>query len=401
MQNEKKKVFEKNITLGSAIVLIVIAIAAALTLLNFKTAVGVVVWLFKILSPFLIGLAIAFIVNILMTALEERLFSPLNRYNFWNKIKRIVCMLLSFILIIGLVVLLMLLIVPQLHSSLATLTSNLPKYAQNLQSSFNAFMHKYNFTWADIQSIHIDWQSIIKHTTDFVTNLTPQVAIIAGNITTGIFNFLMGIFFALYMLIGKEKIFKNVRKTHLAFLGEVRTQRACEIAALTNKIFKSFIVGQLTEALVLGILYFIATSLFKMPYALLISVIMAIGGIIPMFGPIIAALPSAFILLMVDPASALVFIMIAIVIQQLEGNFIYPFIVGDSIGLPAIWVLLSILVGGSLFNTLGMVLAVPLASVLYALLKHAVAKRLPAPPPIPENTPMIASPTENKAQKRI
>ncbi|MBQ4159955.1 MAG: AI-2E family transporter [Clostridia bacterium] len=387
MQNEKKKAFDKNISLGNAVLLIIVAIVTAFTLMNFKTAVAVVGWLFRILSPFLIGLAIAFSVNILMTAFEDRVFTPLNRYKFWCKIKRIVCMLLSFIIIIAIITLLLLLIVPQLQKSLTTLAISLPGYITNLQATLNTTLDSYNMSLDDFKNIQIDWQSILKHATDFVKNLTPQVATIAGSITTGVFNFLMGIFFALYMLIGKEKILKNIRRTYLAFFGEKRTQRACEIVALSHRIFKNFIVGQLTEALILGVLYFIAASIFKMPYALLIAVIMAIGGIIPMFGPIIAAVPSTFILLMIDPASALVFVIMSIVIQQVESNFIYPFIVGDSIGLPAIWVLFSILVGGSVFGGVGMFLSVPIASVLYALLRENVNARLAPPAVVKEENP--------------
>ncbi len=383
MQTDKKKKFEKNITLGQAILLIVAAVTVAFLLLNFKTAMTVLAWIFGILSPFLIGLALAFVVNILVVALENRVFAPLTRYKFWNKIKRGVCVLLAFILIIALITLLLLIIVPQLRESLLTLGSNLPGYVQGLQGTFNALMQKYNFSMRDLQQLQIDWQAILTYASDLVKNLTPQVATVAAGITSGVFNFLMGIFFALYMLFGKEKLLKALRRTSLAFLGEARTKRAGEIAALTHKVFKNFIVGQLTESLILGVLYFIAATIFRMPYALLLAVIMAVGGLIPMFGPIIATVPCVFILLMVNPTSALVFVIMAIVIQQLESNFIYPFVVGDSIGLPAIWVLFSILVGGSIFGALGMVLAVPVASVFYALLRESVNTRL-APPPAPK-----------------
>ncbi len=383
MQPEKKKFTDKNITLGQTAILIVVAITAAFVLLNFNSAVSAFGRLIGILSPFLIGLALAFTVNILVVALEDRVFAPLTRYTFWNKIKRGVCVLLSFILIIAIITLLLLIIVPQLRESLVTLSDNLPGYIQQLQKTCNTLMEKYNLSMRDLTQLQIDWQAILTYASSIIKNLTPQVATMAAGITSGVFNFLMGIFFALYMLFGKEKIFSGLQRTMRAYLGEARTQRATEIAALTHKIFKNFVVGQLTESLILGVLYFIAASVFRMPYALLLAVIMAVGGLIPMFGPIIATVPCVFILLMANPASSLVFVIMAIVIQQVESNFIYPFVVGDSIGLPAIWVLFSILVGGSIFGALGMVLSVPVASVLYALLRKSVNNRL-APPPAPK-----------------
>lgn len=385
MQNRKKKAFKKNITLIQAIMLIVAAVTTVFVLLNFKTVTGVIAWLIGIFSPFIIGLFIAFLVNILMAALEQRVFAGLTRFAFWNKIKRVVCMLLSFLLIAGLLILLCLLIVPQLQSSLSTLSSNLPYYTRKLQHTAGILMEKYNFSMRDLQHLQIDWQSLIKYASDLIAGLTPQVATVAAGITSGVFNFLMGIFFAIYMLIGKERIFRGLKRTSLAFLGKKRANRLFTIGSLAHKVFKSFVVGQLTEALLLGVLYFITTSIFRMPYALLLAVIMAIGGLIPMFGPIIAAVPCVFILLMTQPASALVFIIMSIVIQQVESNFIYPFIIGDSIGLPAIWVLLSILVGGSMFGALGMIVSVPIVSVLYTLLRDSVNARLAPPaPPLPE-----------------
>ncbi len=398
MQNRKKKAFKKNLTLMQAVILIIAAVTAVFVLLNFKTVTGVIAWIFGIFSPFIIGLFIAFLVNILMVALEQRVFAWLTRFAFWNKIKRFVCMLLSFLLIVGIVILLCLLIVPQLQNSLATLSSNLPYYTRELQRTAEALMEKYNFSMRDLQHLQVDWQALISYASDLVAGLTPQVATVAAGITSGVFNFLMGIFFAIYMLFGKERILCSLKRTSLAYLGKKRTARICEVAALSHKVFKSFVVGQLTEALILGVLYFITGSIFRMPYALLLAVIMAIGGLIPMFGPIIAAVPCVFILLMTQPASALVFVIMSIVIQQVESNFIYPFIVGDSIGLPAIWVLLSILVGGSMFGALGMVLSVPIVSVLYTLLRQSVNARLPAspaPPPEPDEITAVVEEEES------
>lgn len=375
MQNQKKKGFKKNVTLQQAVWLIVAAVATAFALLNLKTVVGAVTWLFQIFSPFIIGLFLAFLIGIVVNALENRLLYKLNRFKFWCKIKRAVCVILAIVLIGLCITLLMLLIVPQLRESARTLATNMPYYLTGLQRTIEQLLQKFDISVNGLL-FRLDWQSLIGYISNLVTGITPQVATFAVGITSSLFNFLMGIFFALYMLFGKEKILSAIHRTLLAYCGKKRTARINYIAEKTHAIFKNFVVGQLTESLILGIMYFITASLFKMPYALLLSVIMAIGGLIPMFGPIIATIPCVFILLMIHPANALVFLIMAIVIQQIESNFIYPFVVGDSIGLPAIWVLLSILVGGSIFGMLGMVVAVPIASVAYALLRESVNERL-------------------------
>jgi len=379
MDKDRKKVFDQPLSLGKASILIVIAITAVLLLVNFKTTVAVIGWIFSILSPFFIGLFIAFLMNILMTALEKRVFIFLDRFKAWRKIRRGVCIFLSFALVLGVIALLVLLIMPQIRNSLITLANNIPFYVQHWQKVITDLMIKHNIRVEDIQKLPIDWQSIANRATQLITSLTPQLATFATSFTNGVFNVLMGIFFSLYMLAGKEKILKNLKKTCTAFLGERKTAGIYEVAALTNKTFKNFIVGQLLEVLILGVMYYIACLIFGLDYPLLIAVIMAIGGLIPVFGPIIAAVPCTLILLISNPAGALIFVIIAIVIQQLEGNFIYPLIVGDSIGLPAIWVLFAILVSGSIFGMVGMFLSVPFASVLYTLLRNYVRKKTPMP----------------------
>ncbi len=383
MQNQKKKGLKKNISFFQAIWLVVAATATTFALLNFKTVVAAVTWLIQIFSPFIIGLFLAFLIGIVVNALENRLFYKLTRFKFWCKIKRAVCVILAILLLGLCITLLMLLIVPQLRESARTLATNMPYYLTGLQRTINQLLGRFDISMNGLL-FRLDWQAVIGYISDLVTGITPQVATFAIGLTSGLFNFLMGIFFALYMLFGKEKIFNSIKRTLLAYCGKKHTARIAYIAEKSHSIFKNFIVGQITESLILGVMYFIAASIFKMPYALLLAVIMAIGGLIPMFGPIIATIPCAFILLMIHPASALVFLIMAIVIQQIESNFIYPFVVGDSIGLPAIWVLLSILIGGSIFGMLGMVLAVPIASVAYALLKESVAERL-SPPSKPKD----------------
>lgn len=285
-------------------------------------------------------------------------------------------MTLSFLLIILVIALLVYFIGPQLAKSLQTLSDNIPMYISYVQYLTNTVLGWFNMTTADLGQFAINWNEVFNNLTGFVANISPGVLTFATGFTSAIFNFFMGLIFAVYLLLGKEKLLRSTKNLVRAYLPTDKVSTVLGVSKKANSIFTSFVVGQLTEAVILGTMYFIGTSIFRMPYVPLISTLMAVCSLIPMFGPIIGVVASAFLLLMVDINMAIIFIIMAIVFQQIEGNFIYPRVVGSSVGLPAIWVLFAILVGGSLGGTFGMILAVPTASLIYTLLRDSVRKRL-------------------------
>lgn len=360
----------------NAIFLITYAIVLIVALLNMNETMSFLGWIFAILNPFIIGIVIAFLINIIMMQLENKVFRFLDKPKFklWGKIKRGVCLVLSFLLIILVVAALVLFIGPQLAASVQMLSGNIPSYINYLQKLTNDIMAHFDTTAADLGFLAIDWKEILGKATDFVANVSPEVITFASGFTSAVFNFFMGLIFAVYLLVGKEKLIFDLKRLMAAYLPKKTNESLLRIGESTNTVFTSFVVGQLTEAVILGTMYFIGTSVFRMPYAPLISVLMAICSLIPMFGPIIGAVPSAFILLMVNPNLAVIFVVMAVVFQQIEGNFIYPRVVGGKVGLPGIWVLFAILVGGSIMGGFGMILAVPIASVLYDLLKKNTDK---------------------------
>lgn len=362
----------------NTIFLITYAIVLIVALLNMNATMSFLGWVFAILNPFIIGLVIAFVINIIMTKLETNVFKFLDKPKFklWHKMKRGVCLALSFLLIILVFTALIFFIGPQLAESIRVLSSNIPSYINYLQQLTNDLLAHFDMTAADLGIFAINWKDVFTKAADFLANVSPGVLTFASGFTSAIFNFFMGLIFAIYLLTGKEKLILDFKRLLYAYLPESKVNTFLNVGDMTNSIFTSFVVGQLTEAVILGTMYFIGTSIFRMPYAPLISVIMAVCSLIPMFGPIIGAVPSAFILLMVNPNLAIIFVVMAVVFQQIEGNFIYPRVVGSSVGLPGIWVLFAILVGGSLLGGFGMILAVPVASVLYALVKKSIGDRL-------------------------
>ena len=362
----------------NTIFLVTYAIVLIVALLNMNATMSFLGWVFAILNPFIIGLVIAFVINIIMTKLETNVFKFLDKPKFklWHKMKRGVCLTLSFLLIILVITALLFFIGPQLADSVRTLSNNIPSYISYLQELTNDVLAYFDLSADELGIFAINWRDVFTKAADFLANVSPGVITFASGFTSAVFNFFMGLIFAVYLLTGKEKLILNFKRLLYAYLPESKVNTFLSVGDMTNSIFTGFVVGQLTEAVILGTMYFIGTSIFRMPYAPLISVLMAVCSLIPMFGPIIGAVPSAFILLMVNPNLAIIFVVMAVVFQQIEGNFIYPRVVGSSVGLPGIWVLFAILVGGSLLGGFGMILAVPVASVLYALLKKSVGDRL-------------------------
>lgn len=360
------------------IFLLTYAVILIVALLNMNTTMSFIGWLLAMFTPFFIGLCIAFILNIIVMQLENRVFAFLNKpkYKLWPRVRRMTCLVLAILFVLLIIAALLFFIVPQLISSFEMLARNIPSYVTYLQNLTYQILDQLKISSDQLDSFALDWNSMLARAGNWVANVSPQIFTVASGFTNGMFNFFMGVIFAMYLLLSKEKLLFSFKKVLYAFLPKKAIHHFYDIAGLANRTFTNFVVGQLTEAVILGAMYFIGTSIFRMPYAPLISSLMAVCSLIPLFGPILGTVPSAFILLMVDPKLAIIFVVMAIVFQQVEGNFIYPRVVGNSIGLPGMWVLLSLLVGGYLIGGVGMILAVPVASVLYSIFRTTVNRRL-------------------------
>lgn len=347
-----------------------------------------VVWktaraLFYLVSPVLIGICAAFILNVPLRLIEEKLFAPLNRKNnaLWNKLRRPVCLLLTLLLIGGLLFVVLFLLVPELKRTIDVLIDNFPQYLATLQGWLENLLSGLNLSPDLLGGFQIDWSAAGQMISDFLRNgsggdILNTTMDITTSIVSGLFNFAMGLVFAIYMLLQKEKLCKQVRRTVYAFLPEKNADRLTEIGVLSNRIFSGFVSGQFTEAVIIGVLCYIGMKLFRMPYASMISVLVGFTALIPIFGAFIGTAVGAFLIVMVSPIQAVWFVIFIIVLQQLEGNLIYPHVVGTSVGLPSIWVMFAVLMGGATSGVVGMLVSVPVCSVLYCLLGQTVAQRL-------------------------
>ncbi len=339
----------------------------------------------NVLSPFLTGIVLAFILNLLVKLFETKVFSGLNRKGrpLWLKCRRAVSILISLVLVLAFLAFVLFLIIPEIANSLRSLVSSAPTYIRAAQEWIMDTVTTWDLSKEQINSIQsylngIDWMSILGKFSDFTSNFVGSVLNITVNVTSGIINFVMSIIFAIYLLAGKEKILHNIKRVLFAFLPSRHAERCIQVGALSNRIFAGFVSGQCTEALIIGCLCYLGMTILKMPYALLISTVIAVTSVIPIFGAYIGAIFGALILLFIRPITCLWFLIFIIALQNFEGNVIYPRVVGNSVGLPGIWVMLAIFVCGDLFGFVGMLIGVPTFSVLYALLKMFTAKRLKA-----------------------
>lgn len=335
-----------------------------------------------LISPLLIGFFIAFILNVLLRLIENGLFAPLNKkkYKFWMKSKRSICLLLTIAVISGALFILLFQIIPELKRTYNLAKDQMPSYMQQLTiwneqlgvwlSSYGITLPKWNIDWDKI----LDWfnQFSQMESNDFFGRIID----ITGSIFSGIFNIVTGFIFAIYILLQKEKLFSQVKRMMYAYLPINSVNYIVYVSQISNRVFSRFVTGQFTEALIIGVLCFIGMKILSMPHALVIGSLVGFTALIPVFGAFIGTAIGAFLILMENPMQAFWFIVFIIVLQRIEGDFIYPKVVGSSIGLPGMWVLLAVLVGASTYGIIGMLVAVPLFSVIYTLIRDGVSKRL-------------------------
>lgn len=363
----------------SQALIVTYAIVLAFLLLNIETIGTVFLEGFTILTPFFVGIMIAFLVNIPMRNIEVKLILPsLKKVNekSRHKISRAISLLLTLIIIIVLFSTLVNFIIPQISDSCSALVDSVPKYIDELQkyvvTNFKG-SGIFNFVQKDFLSVI---QKVIAFTGDFTKGLMGHVLDFTFSITSAVTNLLLGSIISIYMLWGKEKLILQSKKILYAFLKESAATRIIQVFRVSNTKFSRFISGQCIAALLLGVLCFIGMLIFDMPYAVLVSTLIGVTALIPIFGAIIGTIPAVLILFMVSSTKALIFIVLILVIHTVTSHFIYPLIVGSSLGLTSIWILLAIIVGEHLFGVLGILIGIPLLSVIYLLGSTYINTRL-------------------------
>lgn len=331
----------------------------------------------ELLSPLIIGGMIAFVMNVPMSGFEKYCFGKLKKRNI-ARILSIVCAYVAVMLVITIV---MGLVVPEIALTIQNLIQEFPERMEQMQNWLDSLLKGNSSLEAYFITIMEAGEESV---TKFVAHLSESggskgvISAMTGAIsgTVGaVVNFFMGLIFSIYILAQKEKLIKQCSRVAAVLLRDSVYHSAGNVISLCSNTFRKFITGQCLEAVILGVIFFVCMTVFGMPYALTISVLIMLMSLVPVFGSFIGCIAGAFLILFVNPLQAVLFVVMFLVIQQIEGNLIYPHVVGNSVGLPSIWVFVAVILGGKLFGILGMLVFIPLCSVLYTLLRNQVRKK--------------------------
>ena len=362
-------------------VLIAFGVLLLMAIVHYEILLAIGGWVLSILKPVIIGLCVAFVLNVILRVFENRLFAPLGRSKspLARRSLRPLSLLATLLLVLGILVLVPSVMIPQLREAIMILASGLPGFINDGIAWVQDLFAQYNIDSEYVENQKIDWESLARYLKDFVVNGSSLVVGTATGVTASVFSVLgnaaLGIVIAVYILARKEQVGQFTTRLTRVLLPKNAFDMTMHVCKVAYESFSSFIVGQLIEAVILGSLCFIGMSLFRFPYAAAISVLVAFTALVPIIGAIIGEVVGAFLILMVSPLKALLFLIFVLTLQAVEGNFIYPKVVGKSVGLPGLLVLVSVIVGGNIGGVLGVLLAVPVCSMLYTLIKEFIAYR--------------------------
>ncbi|MBO5196631.1 MAG: AI-2E family transporter [Clostridia bacterium] len=341
----------------------------------------------EILSPFTYGFIIAYLCNPIMIFYEKKFFSFKKSKKDMKGTRRALSLALAMLTAISLIAIMLYAVIPQIVESYEELGSQLNNYIRNLQTLADNIVREHSLSFVGVQynsltellsayDITFSFEKILNYSYSALTVGADYVINYGGKLVGGVKNVLIGIIIAIYFLISKEKLIAQIKKILNAILSRRTYLNCVRLGRFTHKTFGGFIIGKILDSIIIGILTFIVLWICKIPYAPLVSVIVGVTNVIPFFGPFIGAIPSAFIIFIASPIKALWFIIIILIIQQLDGNVIGPKILGDSIGTSALWVIIAITVCGGYFGFAGMLLGVPATAVIYVLFKQHIEKKL-------------------------
>lgn len=342
---------------------------------NAGNILGGVSYFTNMMTPFVYGFVMAYLLKNPMKYIEK-LYKKVIKSEKKQKLVRALSLATTMILAILLLLGFISIIVPQLADSVSIFVSNLPDYMENGNRLLKDTIQNINIDSEIIKKLFEVWKAIVSKTSEIVSNMLPYAINGVLAFSGKLVNIVVGIVVAIYFLAGKERFTAQTKKLIIASFSDKTSNFIIEKSRMTNNIFSKYISGQLTDAAVLGTICFISMTIFKMPYALLVSMIVTVTNIIPIIGPFIGAVPAVFIISMVSAPKALGFAVLILVLQQIDGNILVPKIVGDSTGLSGFWVFLAIFIGGGLFGITGVILGVPTMAVSYNIIKEIVEYRL-------------------------
>ena len=361
--------------------LIVFTALLVVALWKFDVVLGVLKTIWDIIFPFVLGGAIAFLTNVPMSFLEKKIFENAKKKNkIVRKLKRPISLILTIVLVVGVIALVMFGVIPQLTRTMGTLVTSINDFIPQMQSWIGDFFHNNQEIMNLVDQIEFDPDQAIKWGISLLGNgagnMMNTTMSAVGSIVSGVATFFIAFSFACYILFQKEKLHVQIRKVFFAFLPRQKADAFLKVCSLTYRTFANFLAGQCLEAVILGSMFVVTLSILRMPYALLIGVLIAFTALIPIFGAFIGCAVGSFLIFMVSPQQAILFVIVFLVLQQIEGNLIYPHVVGESVGLPSIWVLAAVTIGGNLMGIVGMLVFIPLLSVFYTIFREFVYLRL-------------------------
>lgn len=365
----------------SYLLLITFTVLLVLVVTKIDLLAGGVAVILRLLKPFFIGFAIAFVLNIPYEAIRRALHKY-SRSRRMQKLSKPLGIVGAYVLSFGIFGGVIAIVIPEVVHSVNMLVNNSDTYMQNFQSVL-VWLSQFDLpqlTDWDLNtlfdSLQQELQGLMEQTINAMSVLFPQIFNVTTNIVQGVVNTVIGLIVSIYLLSSKETLCRQVKRMTYAFLPRRVADECVEVCQLISQCFSNFVSGQLMEACILGLLCFIGMRIFRFEYAFLISLLVGVSAIVPVVGAFIGTIPAVFLLFLVEPMQAVWFIVFIVVLQQIEGNLIYPKVVGESVGLPSLWVLTGIVVGGGLGGILGMLLGVPLFTVVYKLLSQATQQRL-------------------------
>ena len=349
---------------------------------KYEVSLKVLSFIWGVIFPFILGGAIAFILNVPMNFIQRHLFpeDKIENKKDLKKIARPVSMLLVLLLVVSVLVIIMFVMIPQLGNTFTRLGNSIQQFIPQVQSLAATLSHNNKEIMDFVNHLEFDWNKIMNTGLNFFKNgagsVLDSTITAARSIVNGVATFFIAFAFSIYILMQKEKLKLQAKKVLFAFVRKGRAEAVLEVLSLTYRTFSHFLTGQCVEAIILGSMFVIIMTILKLPYALLIGILIAFTALIPVFGAFIVCFVGAFLIFMVSPVKALIFIIMFLVLQQIEGNLIYPHVVGNSVGLPSIWVLAAVSIGGRLMGVVGMLIFIPIVSVLYALFREIVYLKL-------------------------
>ncbi len=356
-------------------ILITYAILLCFALLNSSYIWGFVNKWFAVLAPFIYGFVIAYLINFPYKFFQDKIFKPLFKNKRNNKkLINVSSMVSAYCVILGIFVFLMLIIVPEIVSSLQQFFFNLPQYITSSSEFVDSIEKRFNIDILTYEQTNKILNTVSGNIDRFTDTLFPSVFNFTKSFTLGIYNFAIGLIISMYLIGSKDKLINQLKLIIYTYIPKNTVNKTYQILRLSHNTFGNFLAGKVLDSLIIGILCFIGMKVLGIPYDLIISTLVGVTNIIPFFGPFIGAVPSILILLLVDPVKALWFTIFILILQQVDGNIIGPKILGNSVGISGLWIMFGVIIGGGLFGFMGMIIGVPVVAVLYTMISEHIKK---------------------------